>query len=155
MLTLPARPSVLNCWRRGHKERALITRKEETTPKSKKTVNAFERTGARSSQSRSGGSKRQSSVPTSSRAGGRLQLPPGEPDLEALRSVTREWLVPRLVEKFLRIHGIELKHSRKGTNTANRLQISLPEEGSLIFASAGAKEIRPQANKKNQYRVPR
>jgi len=42
----------------------------------------------------------------------RLQLPAGQPDLEALRSVTREWLVPSLVEKFLRLHGIELKHAR-------------------------------------------
>jgi len=154
MLTLPARPSVLNCWWRVHKERALITRREETMPKDKNPMNDPERNDARSSQSRSR-SKRQSSMPTPSRAGGCLQLPPGEPDLEALRSVTREWLVPQLVEKFLRIHGIELKHSRKGANTANRLQISLPEEGSLISAGAGAKEIRPHANKKNQYRVPR
>ena len=35
-----------------------------------------------------------------------LRLPSGEPDLEALQAVTREWLVPRLVEKFLRVHGI-------------------------------------------------
>ena len=34
--------------------------------------------------------------------GTRLDLPVGEPDLEALDSVTREWLVPRLVERFLR-----------------------------------------------------
>jgi hypothetical protein len=39
----------------------------------------------------------------------RLQLPAGQPDLEALRSVTREWLVPLLVEKFLREQGIELR----------------------------------------------
>jgi len=38
-----------------------------------------------------------------------LALPVGEPDLEALRSVTREWLVPLLVEKFLREQGIELR----------------------------------------------
>jgi hypothetical protein len=38
-----------------------------------------------------------------------LQIPAGEPDLEALRSVTREWLVPLLVEKFLREQGIELR----------------------------------------------
>jgi hypothetical protein len=37
----------------------------------------------------------------------KVQLPTGEPDLEALRLVTREWLVPLLVEKFLREHGIE------------------------------------------------
>ena len=39
----------------------------------------------------------------------KVQLPTGEPDLEALRSVTREWLVPLLVEKFLREQGIELR----------------------------------------------
>jgi hypothetical protein len=39
----------------------------------------------------------------------KLALPAGEPDLEALRSVTREWLVPLLVEKFLREQGIELR----------------------------------------------
>ena len=39
----------------------------------------------------------------------RLVLPDGEPNLEALRSVTRDWLVPLLVEKFLREKGIELR----------------------------------------------
>jgi hypothetical protein len=43
------------------------------------------------------------------RAETKLQLPVGEPDLEALRSVSREWLVPLLVEKFLREQGIELR----------------------------------------------
>jgi len=38
-----------------------------------------------------------------------LVIPTGQPDLAALRSVTREWLVPRLVEEFLREHGVELK----------------------------------------------
>jgi len=50
----------------------------------------------------------------------RLELPAGEPDLEALRSVTREWLVPRLVEKFLCKHGVELRASR----TAVQSQLS-------------------------------
>ena len=36
----------------------------------------------------------------------KLEFPTGPPDLEALRSVTREWLVPVLVEKFLSEHGI-------------------------------------------------
>lgn len=119
-------------------------------PKNDRAVNSFETTGAQSS--RSVGSKRHSSMPTSSRGGGRLQLPPGEPDIEALRSVTREWLVPRLVEKFFRIHGIELKHSRKFANTANRLEPPLPAERSLTSAIAAAKEIRTPTNKKNQYR---
>lgn len=116
-------------------------------PKNDKTVNSFELTGGRSS--RSGGSKRRVSTPTSSRSGGQLQLPHGEADIEALRSVTREWLVPRLVEKFLRVHDVELKHSRK---LANRLQPSLPGEGSLMPAGAASKEIRSQVKKKNQYR---
>ena len=38
-----------------------------------------------------------------------LQFPMGQPDLEALRSVTREWIVPLLVERFLREQGIELR----------------------------------------------
>jgi hypothetical protein len=45
----------------------------------------------------------------------RLEIPASEPDLSALRSVMREWLVPRLVEDFLRERGIELKHSRVHT----------------------------------------
>ena len=39
----------------------------------------------------------------------KLEFPTGEPDLNALRSVTREWLVPLLVEKFLREQGVELR----------------------------------------------
>lgn len=39
----------------------------------------------------------------------KIELPAGAPDLEALRSATREWLVPLLVEKFLREQGIELR----------------------------------------------
>ena len=39
----------------------------------------------------------------------RLEIPTGKPDLTALRSVTRDWLVPRLVQEFLREHGVEPK----------------------------------------------
>lgn len=39
----------------------------------------------------------------------KLELPVGKPNLEALRSVTRELLVPLLVEKFLREQGVELR----------------------------------------------
>jgi hypothetical protein len=39
----------------------------------------------------------------------RLELPTGEPDLEGLLAATREWLVPALVEKFLREHGVQLR----------------------------------------------
>lgn len=116
--------------------------------KNDRAVNSFEPTGGRSSLS--GESKRQVSTPTSSRSGGQLQLPHGEADIEALRSVTREWLVPRLVEKFLRVHGVDLEHSRK---FANRLQLSLPGEGSLMSGGTIPKEIRSQVKKKNQYRV--
>ena len=48
-----------------------------------------------------------------SRRGTRLELPVGGPDLEALRSVTREWLVPLLVERFLREQGVELRACSK------------------------------------------
>ena len=48
-----------------------------------------------------------------------LQIPPGEPDLTALRSVTREWLVPRLVQEFLRDRGVELKRSPMSMNYEN------------------------------------
>ena len=47
----------------------------------------------------------------------RLGFPSGDPDLEGLRSVTREWLVPRLVEKFLRTHGVELRASGTSMQT--------------------------------------
>lgn len=43
----------------------------------------------------------------------RLGLPDGEPNLEALRSATRDWLVPLLVEKFLREQQIELQTPRQ------------------------------------------
>jgi hypothetical protein len=62
--------------------------------------------------------------PAGQRAEAELRLPSGEPDLEGLQAVTREWLVPRLVEKFLRVHGIELKHSRQH---AERLRLSLSD----------------------------
>lgn len=45
----------------------------------------------------------------------KLTLPDGEPNLKALRSVTREWLVPLLVEKFLRDQGIELRTGGQAT----------------------------------------
>lgn len=78
--------------------------------------------------------------------GPRLQLPPGEPDLDALRSVTREWLVPRLLEKFLRVHGVELKHVGR---LANRIQPSLLGKGPLVpGAGPVSEEIRSQAKRK-------
>jgi hypothetical protein len=91
-------------------------------------------------RSRSGRCKPESLTPSQT-GGARLQFPPGEADIEDLRSVTREWLVPRLVEKFLRVNGIELMHSRQH---ANRLRSSRLGDS----AGAVAKEIRPQAKQK-------
>jgi hypothetical protein len=92
-----------------------------------------------------GGSAMHTRAPIAIRDGSvRLQLPPGEPDLEALRSVTREWLVPRLVEKFLRLHGVELKHSRKFGNLASRLQLSLPGGLSLAGDEPGSGTADPK-----------
>jgi hypothetical protein len=75
--------------------------------------------------------------------------------MEALRSVTREWLVPRLVEKFLRIHGFELRHSPMSANATNRLQPSLVGEGSSLAGRSATQESGSQAKKKNQYREPK
>lgn len=49
----------------------------------------------------------------------RLEIPAGPPDLAALRSVTHEWLVPRLVQEFLRERGIELKQPPMSVNYEN------------------------------------
>lgn len=46
--------------------------------------------------------------------GAQLLLPAGERHLEALRLVTHEWLVPRLVEEFLRERGIQSQIHLKG-----------------------------------------
>jgi len=43
----------------------------------------------------------------------RLEIPAGEVDLEALRSITCEWLVPQLVEKFLLTRVVVPKSSPK------------------------------------------
>ena len=115
-------------------------------PRNERPVNKSERNGTWPPRPRSGSSKRQSLLPACPGAGGvRLQLPPGKPDIEALRSVTREWLVPRLVEKFLSVHGVELKHVRK---VVNRLQPSLLGTGSLVPAGPVSEEIGSQANKR-------
>lgn len=39
----------------------------------------------------------------------RLEIPAGEPDLARLLSVTQEWLVPLLVDEFLRERGVDFK----------------------------------------------
>jgi len=61
---------------------------------------------------RENGRRRRTQGPTEKVAAQRetkLVLPDGEPNLDALRSVTHDWLVPLLVEKFLREQGIELR----------------------------------------------
>src|SRR5882757_7429984 len=60
----------------------------------------------------------------------RIELPAGEPDLEALRSVTREWLVPLLVEKFLREQGIELRARPNAEHGKTPIPDPLVVEGS-------------------------
>ena len=85
------------------------------------------------------------SAPVSS-GGIRLGLPPGKPDRDALRSATREWLVPLLVEKFLRLHGVELRHS---SQQVYQLQPSLLGQST----GTGAKPRRSQAKKKNHYQA--
>ena len=65
----------------------------------------------------------------------RLQFPSGDPDLEGLRSVTRDWLVPRLVEKFLLTHGVELRapstavHSVQNQHSRRKLNIGHLSKG--------------------------
>jgi hypothetical protein len=83
----------------------------------------------------------------------RLELPAGEPDLEALRSVTREWLVPRLVEKFLCLHGVELRYSQTSVNPTSR--ISTPVVGSEASAGSPTQDRETLMNKKRPIRGPR
>jgi hypothetical protein len=78
---------------------------------------------------------RRGMCPGSGRQETRLELPAGEPDLEALRSVTREWLVPRLVENFLCKQGVELRVSRtaaqcqRNTNSTKNSNTALVSRG--------------------------
>jgi hypothetical protein len=60
----------------------------------------------------------------------KLVLPDGESNLEALRSVTRDWLVPLLVEKFLREQGIELRARPNAEPGKTRIFDRLVVEGS-------------------------
>jgi hypothetical protein len=108
--------------------------------KNDRTIKCSDVSGRPAARPRSERCKTESLTP-SQIGGTRLQFPLGEADIEELRSVTREWLVPRLVEKFLRLHGVELKHSRQH---ANRLRSSPLGDA----AGAAAKEIRSQAKQK-------
>lgn len=115
-------------------------------PKKNRTVNSKNIVKHRPSPSDQ--AQRPAAKPTS-HGGARLQLPPGQLDLDALRSVTREWLVPRLVEEFLRVHGIELKHVGK---LGNRLQPSLL--GALVPGDGSVSEkIKSQAKRKTNIRT--
>jgi hypothetical protein len=51
----------------------------------------------------------------------RLEIPAGEPDLARLLSVTQEWLVPLLVDEFLRERGVDLKQKPMTVNQKNEL----------------------------------
>jgi hypothetical protein len=108
--------------------------------KNDKTTNRSDVSGRPGVRSRSALSEAESLMPRQT-GGIRLQLPPGEADIEELQSVTREWLIPRLVEKFLRVHRVQLKHSRQH---ATRLQPSHLGDS----AGSAAKEIRSQAEPK-------
>jgi hypothetical protein len=82
----------------------------------------------------------------------RLAIPDGEPDLEALRSVTREWLVPRLVEKFLRMHGVELRHSPITSATStNRLRPAISE---LEGSSSSVRRRKKQNTSEGKDKIP-
>lgn len=124
-------------------------------PRNENPANSSTRNGTQSSLPKFGAWKPESLRPACPSGGGRLRLPPGKPDIEALRSITREWLVPRLVEKFLRLHGFELRHLQKFANAASRLQPSLVGEGSLIAGRTTAQETGSQVKKKKQYRKPK
>jgi hypothetical protein len=92
---------------------------------------------------RENGRVRRSDEPTETVAAQRetkLALPDGEPNLEALRSVTREWLVPLLVEKFLREQGIELR--ARPNAEPGKTPISDP----LVAEGSARSRISPEAD---------
>jgi len=78
---------------------------------------------APSSRSNGAGVRRRQQTDT------RLEITPGQPDLTALRSVTQEWLVPRLVQEFLRERGIELKQPPMSVNFENPIPKPLSRGG--------------------------
>jgi hypothetical protein len=80
----------------------------------------------------------------------KLALPAGEPDLKALRSVTREWLVPVLIGKFLREQGID---SRVCSENAN-CQLIYRNGRSSDAGDAGATEISSSAESVKNTRPP-
>lgn len=41
-----------------------------------------------------------------------LAIPAGRPDVQALDAVCREWLVPQLIDKFLRERNVVLQHRK-------------------------------------------
>jgi len=77
--------------------------------------------------------------PASRRQETRLELPVGEPDLEALRSVTREWLVPLLVKEFMRERDIELPARVKGAAEEHKFQNTGNSSGKSSCSEHGSK----------------
>jgi hypothetical protein len=57
-----------------------------------------------------------------------LILTPGIPDQDGLRSVVREWLVPMLVQDFLRERGIERMSPNKA-NKNHKTNYGMPWQG--------------------------
>ena len=58
----------------------------------------------------------------------KLEIPPGGPDIHGLRSVAHEWLVPRLVQEFLRERGVELKQKPMPVKQKNEIS-NAPSRG--------------------------
>jgi|SRR5208337_1094350 len=94
--------------------------KMKTGKKAKKEIKP---TPVPSSRSNDAGVRR------SQRTDTRLEISPGQPDLTALTSVTHEWLVPRLVQEFLRERGIELKQPPMSVNFENPIPKPLSRGG--------------------------
>jgi hypothetical protein len=79
----------------------------------------------------------------------RLVLPDREPNVEALRSVTCEWLVPLLVEKFLREQGIELRARPNAEPGKPPISDSLVAEGPARSQISLEGTNLPGGNEKN------
>jgi hypothetical protein len=85
----------------------------------------------------------------------RIELPAGKPDLEALRSVTREWLVPLLVEKFLREQGIELRARPNAEPGKTPISDSLVVEGSAKVANQSRSRCKLAGRQQKERAGPR
>lgn len=63
----------------------------------------------------------------------RLEIPAGEPDIAQLLSVTQEWLVPLLVDEFLRERRVDLKQMPITVNPKNELSNAPIRGGRGVF----------------------